>query len=658
MDAKLLLELIIISACSVPVVLISQKFKIPVIVGFLLTGVMINPHLSIFRFMDIERIHVLSEVGVVCLLFTIGLEFSLKKIRAMKKTLLVGGGVQILATVGLVAVIGLFLSMKINQAIFLGCLVSVSSTALVLSILQGKGLLNTPYGQVSLAILIFQDIAAVLMVILLPILGGQSASLGHLIADLAVKFGVLIAASLILNFLIIPKLLYSVARTQSRELFIVAVFFIFTSMVGLAGALGISMALGAFIAGVLIAESPYSYRALGSIMPFKDVFTSIFFVSQGIMLSLDYAVMHFPYLLFLALVIILVKFIGTFIAVSLLKGTGKIAFMSALCLCQIGEFSFVLFQEGTRYQLFPMSARDLFLGASIISMLLTPMMIQAGPALFDFLKKVLDRFAVRLSDNQEEDAGQGLAGHIVIVGYGIMGRRLALGAQLAAIPYIVIEMNPDTVSREKAKGVPIFYGDAAQESVLGHAEIEHASAIAVTIPSETTAALVVSLVKRVSPAVHILVRTRFEALEPTFIELGAADIVVEENVASYEMLSKMLKFYVVPTDIITKILLSQRMETAEPMGAHGDIPGLRFMNGDNQIFAMHVTAGSFLTGKTLAQLDLRRKFHISVLMIRRGDVELVNLGGDETVEENDVLVLLGRREALSEFVKECAVNTP
>lgn len=656
-DVKLFLELIIISACSVPVVLLCHKFKISIIVGFLLTGVIINPEIGIFKFMDIHTIHILSEIGVICLLFTIGLEFSLNKIKSMRNEMMIGGGLQVFGTVAVVALIVIAFNMPVNQAIFLGCLVAISSTALKLSLLHNKGAINTPYGQVSVAVTIFQDIAAVIMIILVPLFGGDYASSGgfaNVLKSLSIKFVIVFAVAAIYHFFIVPKVLYFVAKTQSRELFIVMVFFIFMSIVGLTGYLGVSMALGAFIAGVLISESPYSHRANGVIMPFKDIFTSIFFVSQGLMLDLSFAMKNIHILILIAVVIMLLKLACAFLSIATVRGLGIVSFNASIYLAQVGEFSFVLWQEGSKYSLMSQEAWNLFLGASIITMLLTPNMVDKSQDIFDFFKNIFSKVNIKFSDDLQEQLGEVLKDHIIIIGYGIVGRRLAYGAQIAGIKYVVIEMNPDTVEEEKKKGVPIFYGDATEEAVLEHAKIDSARAIAISIPTDSAVTSIVEISHRMNENLFILVRTRFEQQAMDLTGLGADTVVVEEKEVSYKMLSQILKYYLVPIDNIDNILLEQQSEDTGSLGLHANMVNLEQSKGEHQIYAIRVPKNSFPVNKTLQEIDLRKNYGVSVIMIKRKDKEIVEIG-EEKILEGDVLIVFAARIKIAGFMRKLDV---
>ena len=447
MDYKLFTELIIISVLAIPVVLICRKLKIPVIVGFLVAGVIINPSADFFKIMDHERIDVLADFGVICLLFTIGLEFSFKQLKELRKPLLIGGTLQVGLTILIVgAIFHYIFKQSIQASIFYGCVISLSSTALVLSFLQKNGDINMPYGRISVTIMIYQDIASVIMVILFPLLGNNTGGLStsQMLLNLGENLLILLAFSFICYKWIIPKLLYHVAKTQSRELFMMATMLIFFAFVAVCGTLHISLALGAFIAGLLIAESPYNHRAMGGIMPFKDLFTSIFFVSIGIMLDWDFAINHLFVIMLFALIVLIIKSVIAGFAVYLLKYPLRVSFLAGLAICQIGEFSFVLFNMGFKnLHLIDEIQLNYLLGIAIMTMIFTPFILQYAPKIYDIFAKLFN-----LNEVAEESKEKGMSGHVVIIGFGVVGRRVAFGAKMAGLKYCVIESNPDTVKRE------------------------------------------------------------------------------------------------------------------------------------------------------------------------------------------------------------------
>lgn len=647
MDYKLLTEVIIISGLAIPVVLLCRKINIPVVVGFLVSGIIINPSAEIFNIMDHDRIDILAELGVICLLFTIGLEFSLKQINELKKPLFIGGSLQVGLTISLIAALFFFFGkVSLQVSIFYGCVISLSSTALVLSFLQKSGDITMPYGRMTLTVLIFQDIISVLMVILFPLLGSGASggNIGGMLINLAVKLSVLLAVSFVSYKWIVPKLLYYVAKTQSRELFMISILFVFLFFVGLSGYLKISLALGAFISGIIIAESPYSHRALGGVMPFKDVFTSIFFVSIGIMLDMHFAASNILILLGLTLIVLLLKAIVAGISVSVLKYPPRVAFLSGIALCQIGEFSFVLFQMGLHEQLISEGQLNYLLGTAILSMVMTPFLMQGAPKMYEIFAKIF-----KIKNQPEKALPEDLKGHVIIVGFGVVGRRVAFGAKMAGLKYIVIESNPDTVKKEKEKGVPIFYGDATQEDVLEYAKIEEAAAAAITIPGNTQTYAMTELVRRKNPELTLIVRARFETNIKSIEDSGATYVVADEKEASFEMLARILKMTMFSKQKIQSIVEAQKISGADELTPGIDETAKQSLK--NHISNIKIPKKSPIAGKSLIELDFRRNYDLIVAAVMKENGEPFVPNPQDKINAGDVLMIVGKKEKILEFAE-------
>lgn len=645
MDYTLFTEIIIISAFALPVVLLSLKFKIPVIVGFLLTGVFINPHLGIFRFINHQRMDLIAELGVICLLFSIGLEFSFEKIKQIKKPFIIGGTLQLLFTILFALPIFYFIfSRTAQQSIFIGCVLSLSSTALVFAIIQRNSLSGFVYARISQAILIFQDLAAILMVIFLPMLATQF-SISTMVQQFTLlggKFLILAIAAALFHFIVIPKGLYYVTKTQSRELFVVAVAFIFLMFVSLSSYMGISPAFGAFIAGILISESPYNHRTMGVILPFKDLFLSLFFVSVGILLDLSFAITNFGTILLLTLGIILLKMTAGALAVAVLKRPLKTALMTGAAISQVGEFSFVLFQTGFKLSLIGKSELDYFLAASVLSLIITPILLTLIPTVI----AILNRIGIKIKE-ESKSTEESQKTDILIVGYGMIGRRVALSAEIAGLKYLVVESNPDTQKKESALGVPIVYGDASQDSVLEFAGVENAQMVVITVPQHESVVAITAAVRRLNSDAYIIARTRFDSLAPELRHLGANSVYVEEREIAVEMSAQLLKHAMGSAANIEDILLSQPVvdETYEKE----ERKELLALRSRSEIRCIKVNQCSSIAGKTLVELNLRRDFGISVVMIRRNQNEILNPSPDELINHEDTLVIIGKREELEHF---------
>ena len=661
MDYKSFIDVLIIFSLSIPVVLLCRKLQIPVVVGFLISGIIINPSSEFFNIMNQDNVKALADIGVICLLFSIGLEFSFKQVKEMRNALLIGGTAQVCLTIVVWALIfAVFYHEGWKTAIFYGCVLSLSSTALVLSFLQKNGDISLPYGKMSLTILIYQDIASVLMVILFPLLGdGGGLSIGSMLSSLAVKLLVLVAFSFVCYKWVVPKLLYSVAKTQSRELFMITILFIFFLFVAFSSYLGISSALGAFISGMIIAESPYNHRALGGIMPFKDVFTSIFFVSIGIMLDLEFVLSHIFYLLLVAVLVLIVKFVVAAFSVGLLKCSFKTAFLTGLALSQIGEFSFVLFNMGLNMNLISSETLNYLIGTAILTMVLTPFILQAAPSIYDRFaalvgissgKEVREEGGDGSVDEASGEAGaSGKSGHVVIIGFGVVGRRVAFGARMAGLEYCVIEANPDTVRNETKNGVSIIYGDASQEAVLEAAGVPKASVVALTVPGSQSTSVMTDLIKRMNPDVNLIVRTRFESGMEGLADMGASYVVSDEKETSFEMLARILQLAMVPRNNIRSILDAQISRDAQSLAMNKEA-ATKFVG--HYLSNIIVTKNSPIVGKSLTEVDFRKKYGLMVVTVKKkGGGESIFPDPEEKIMPGDALLLFGTRSSVDSFVE-------
>ena len=654
------LELIIISGIAIPVVLICQRLKIPVVVGLLLAGVLINPHLGIVQFIEEERVHVLADFGVACLLFSVGLEFSFKRIKEMKTSLFIGGTSQVFLTVILVALLSYFMvSKSITDSIFLGCVISASCTALFFSHVQNKGEMSMEYARISTAILIFQDLISIVFILFFPLLAGGSVEGGFakLTLSLVIKLLQLGGIAFVFYKWIIPKGMYYVAKTQSRELFIMAVFFVFLFFLALSAYLDVSIAMGAFLAGIIIAESPYNHRSMGVILPFKDIFMSIFFVSIGIMLDLKFVFTHLFAVALVTFLIMSIKFFSAFLAVTFLKRPLSVAIMTGASLCQVGEFSFVMLQAGNQFMVANGQTVTFLLTASVLSIIITPFIMNGTPSFARSFMKLLYSMGLKIQEPVIEDLEKGLDEHVVIVGYGIIGRRVALGARMAGLQYCVIEANPDTVKKETEKGVSIFYGDASQEAVLEHAKVEKAKIVAVTIPNHEAAVMITESVRRMNPSTELLVRTRFEASSAEIIAMGASHSFVEEKEISIEMLAMILKLSFVSMQDIENILTTQAEEDTDFLEESSALEKIKSLKNKNEITVITIDPSSELVNRSLSEVDFRRKYGMSVIMIRRDEEESLNPSPDEKLRAKDSLVVVGARSHLPELVNTCRGKT-
>jgi CPA2 family monovalent cation:H+ antiporter-2 len=606
----------------------------------------------------VDKVHVLAEIGVVMLLFTIGIEFSLKDLIRIKRAVLMGGSLQVLLTILATFLFSRHFGYGLGESVFAGFLVALSSTAIVLKLLQDRAEIYSPHGQTMLGILIYQDIIVVLMILLTPFLAGKAGPVGTSLPLLLAKaIGIILLVILSAEY-IVPKILYHIARTGIRELFLFSIVVMCLAVAWLTYSMNLSLALGAFLAGLIISESEYSHQALSNILPFRDLFTSFFFISIGMLFDI-----HF---LFLKPGLVFLLFFGVLLAKSLLGMTAvfllglpmRTAILVGSGLSQVGEFSFILSEEGVKYGLIGGDFYQLFLAVSILTMAATPFIIMFGHRITEIL--------MRLPLPNKLKSGlyplQGLTNtgnkviikdHLIVVGYGLNGRNVTRAARLAGVSYLIIEMNPETVKIEKKKGEPIYYGDAGQEAVLKHANIKEARIVVLVISDPAAAQRIALIARRLNPEVHIIARTRFlQEMEPLY-KLGVNEVIPEEFETSVEIFSRVLARYLIPRDEIERFVNDVRSDGYEmfrrlPQDSTA-FCDLQSYIPDVQINTVRVNDGSPFVGRTLSEIELRNKYSVTLLAIRRDKEILSNPRADTKIEANDILVVLASTGKLSEM---------
>jgi CPA2 family monovalent cation:H+ antiporter-2 len=646
----ILRELILLLAVSLPITFLFHKIRLPALVGFLITGIILGPH-GLAMVTDTTVVERLAEIGVVLLLFTIGLEFSIEDIMRSGRQFIIGGGLQVLLTIAAVAGLALSLGFPLPQAVFFGFLASLSSTAIVLKMYSDRAEMDSAHGRLATGILLFQDIAVVPMMLLLPVLGQAGtagavtplsvfASLGKAVLGLVVVF---LAARRI-----VPFLLNQVVRLQNREMFFLLVVLLCLGTAWVTFTLGLSLALGAFLAGLIISESEYSHHIVAEIMPFRDYFASIFFISIGMLLQTVFFTSHWPVVLGMTAALITVKAVLTIGTARLLRYPVRSSVLVGLGLAQIGEFAFLLAQQGAAKGLIGGELYQLFVDTSILSMLATPLIVQLAPSLVKRLPS-----GPLLSENEKDVCA--LTGHTIIAGYGLNGKNLARTLKATRIPYVVLEVNADTIRKARAEGEPILYGDITREDVFTRAGVICAKVVVFAISDFAATRIAVRMVRRLNPATFILVRTRYAAEVDELLKLGANQVIPEEFETSIEIFSRVLHEYHVPTNVIANQIQFVRFE------------GYRMLRGlslDQEhlgrvaaLFAgatvdhLQIEPVSPAVGKTLKDLDIRKNTGATVIAIARNGEAVTNPGPDFTIQPDDIVVLLGAHRELDEAVK-------
>jgi monovalent cation:H+ antiporter-2, CPA2 family len=648
-------DLLIIVGLSVLVLYLCSRLKIPIVVGFLLTGLITGPH-GLALVGDLATVQVWAEVGVVLLLFTIGLEFSFRSLLHIKRSVFLGGSLQVLLTTAAAFAVARYFGRPVGESVLIGFLVSLSSTAIVLKILQDRAELETPQGNTALGILIFQDILAVPMMLLVPLLAGeQQGGMGAVLLFLA-KVAAVILLLVIGAKWIVPWVFHGIARTKSRELFLLSVIATCLAVAWLTNAAGLSLALGAFLAGLVISESEYSHQALGNILPFRDVFTSFFFVSIGMLLNLDFVLEHPAALALLAFGVLAFKTAITSLAAVFLGLPLRTVILVGVSLSQVGEFSFILSEKALQHGLLVGEMHQVFLAVSVLTMMASPFALTAAPTLSSWILRL--PLPARIKKGAYPVAGTAPAqqrGHLIIVGFGLNGRNLARAAKFSGIPYVIIEMNPTVVKEERAKGEPIQYGDATQEAILAHANLGMARAVVVVINDPAATRRVTELVRRLNPTVYLVVRTRFLQEMAPLAELGADEVIPEEFETSVEIFSRILSTYLMPQEEIEKFIAEIRSERYGMLRSLSpestSCRDIRQCLPDAEIRALRIGEGSPFVGKTPAETEMRRELGVTLLALRHQEQIISNPGPETVFHPGDILFILGKPEQILAAVR-------
>src|SRR5215467_2106272 len=641
-DYGVLGNLLVIFSVSIAVVFVFHQFRLPSIAGFLVAGALIGPH-GLNLIADIATVQILAEIGVVLLLFTIGIEFSLVQLASLRRLLLVAAPIQ----VG-----GMLAGLTWQQGIFWGFLVSLSSTAIVLKALANRGDSDSIHGRTTIGILIFQDLAVVPMMLLTPILAnqgeGSALSILYTLAGSMLVVGLVIAAA----WYAVPRLLEHIVRSRSRELFLLTIIVLCLGIAWLTSLGGLSLALGAFIAGLVISESEYSHQAMAEVLPFRDSFNSLFFVSIGILMDWRVLVEHPFVVAGLLPAIILVKFVTGAGAALTVEAPPRSAFMVGIALAQVGEFSFLLAQQGQESGLLRGDPYQIFLAVSVLSMIITPFLMQWSPDVarrIEAVQRLRHWLPSRTTAHILQSAGKQIRikDHVIIVGYGLNGRNLARVLGETEIPFVALDLDGDIVRREARHGVPIYYGDATNANVLRHVKIEDARVLVVAISDPFITRRAVQVAKGLNPKVHIVVRTRYLRELEELHQLGADDVVPEEFETSIEIFALVLRTYNLPPDFVMRKAEQVRRE-GYALLRRSEMPELaHHLRGgtltDVEVETCRIDDDSPAQGKTLAELSIRPRTGVSVIAWTRSGVTESNPSEKTRLMAGDILVLLGSR---------------
>jgi CPA2 family monovalent cation:H+ antiporter-2 len=650
-EIRILQDLLIVLSIGVGVVVVLHAIRMPPVQGFLTAGVLAGPQILglVSRGHEIE---ILAEIGVILLLFSIGIEFSVERLVRLRRFVLVGGGLQVGLSLGAVALAALAIGAAWRVAVYLGMAAALSSTAVVTRLVAERGELDTPHGRASVGILIFQDLCVVPMMFAVPWLGGQGEGLAAL-GWTVIKALVFLLGALGASRYGVPWVLRLAVATRRREVFVLSVVLLCLGAAWASAQVGLSLALGAFVAGLIVSESEYGMQAFGDVMPLREVFSSLFFISVGMLM--DFRVIASSPALFVGSVVIVLGLkAAVVVAVVLASGYPlRVAAASALALAQVGEFAFLLTRAGAEAGIVDAQLQQVIIASAGVTMALTPWLFALGARLAGSSGSVAG-WRVPWRRHQEiigTGSRRALADHVIVVGYGLNGRNLARVLARVGIAHVVVELNPGTVRTERAQGIPILYGDAATPETLKHAGLETARAMVVAISDPASTRNITALTRRINPGIRLIVRTRYVQEVGPLLDLGAGDVIPEEFETSIEIFSRVLHEYLVPRDEIERSILEVRegayesLRGSEPARS-GSSQFDRFLSGlAYEVF--RVASGCELAGSTLETSRLRSRTGVTVVAIQQHAGSLLpNPPASTRLDPGDLVLTLGDPESI------------
>ncbi|MDP2606538.1 MAG: cation:proton antiporter [Deltaproteobacteria bacterium] len=651
METDFLKQLLIVLSATIAIVFLCQKLRLPTIVGFLLAGLVIGPN-GVALIEGFAHVEILAEIGVALLLFTIGIEFSLAALVSVQRRVIWAGLLQVVVTVIVVTSLARALGAPMPQAIFFGFLIALSSTAIVLRIYQERGEIHSIHGRAVSGVLFLQDLSIVPMMLLVPVLGrSETASLWDVLWA-SLQAVVVLLVIVIVARKLLPRLLHHVAVLKNREIFILVVLWICLGTAWLTAQTGLSLALGALVAGLVISESELSHQIVADVLPLRDCFSGIFFISIGMLLDVEVlrqdflpAIMQFLSILILKGGIAIVTFWALFGSISL-------AIILGFSLAQVGEFSFILAKSGVRHDLLTGKDEQMFLAVSILSMIATPWLIRIG----HYFARGPQRRGTPVQEGAADDDAQAVMspgrGHVIVVGYGVNGRNLARVLKEVGVPHRILELDPDLVRSATAAGETISFGDAARPEILRQAGIDSARVLVIAISDPSATVRIVAQARRLGPDLYIVVRTRYVAEIEHLYRLGADEVIPEEFETSIEIFARVLDRYHIPRNLI-----SLQVEMIR-QGHYGMLRGLRFQGkqlDELNRFLVGITADIYMildrspaVGKILDEIDLQNRSGATVIAAVRDGKFYYSFDADFRLRAGDMLVLLGSHKALDD----------
>ena len=637
-------QLIIILGFSIPVIYVFNKIKLPSIIGFLITGIIIGPF-GLRLIDDTAGIQFLAEIGVAFLLFTIGIEIQLSRFLKHLSEILLTGGLQILCTFIMGVCIGLAMQLSVSQSIFIGFILAHSSSALVLKILKDRSDEDAPQGRISIGVILLQDVMVVPMMLLIPFLAGESGPDALMIIWKLLKSILIIVIILVAARYVIPIVLEKLVNMNMRDVLVISSVVITMGIAWITQSLGLSLAIGAFLAGLALSDTDFTHQIISDINPFRDVFLSVFFVSFGMILNLDFLREHTGYILLTSLVIIVIKAAIVFGLVKLQKYPLRVALISGVLLSQIGEFSFVLASQGFKSSIISNYIYQTFIGASVLTFIVTPLLVS-------LVYYVLARRNIfDPAQNVKPDSCTNASNHVIICGMGLNGRNLVRVLKDTAINYVIIDLNFSKIKNAKSKGDKnTIWGDASNVEILRRANVEAARVMVIAISDRFLTKSCLSNARAINPNLHVIVRTKYLSDIEDLLALGANDVIPEEFETSIQIFSRVLKMFHIPNSII---LTQGNIIRNKSYGVFREVRYTQeAFDQISQILAQgtietyYVAAGNPNIGKSIRDVNLKAESGAMIINIIRHDQTITHPPGDFVLEIADQLILFGSHNAI------------
>jgi CPA2 family monovalent cation:H+ antiporter-2 len=641
-----LIEAVVLLALAAAGLAATERLRLPSVVGFLLVGALAGPG-ALGLVSEPDRVRSLAELGVVFLLFEIGLELPLERIRHLWRSALVAGGFQIVVTLGAVAAGAHALGLGWAPALVVGAGVAMSSTAIVLRLLSDEGQIDAPGGQLAVSILLIQDLAIVPFLLCVPLLAGEARGPGEVLFAIA-RMAVALAIVGFGVWFLVPRLLDRVAQARGGELFSLLALLLVLGSALVAEELGLTLAVGAFLAGVAASASPYAHQLFSEVVPLRGVLLGIFFTAVGMFFE-PAQIAAAPLRLLIDVLIIMSgkMLIVTIAAVWLLRRSLRVGLESGLALCQMGEFSFILLGVAAQAGLIEPLVQQRFVAASIVTLLISPFLIRFAPAIAGVVSERLSHPGAALPDEaraDEETARQ----RVVVIGFGPAGQTLVRLLRSLDVPFIAVDANPSAAVEAGRTGEPVIYGDATRPQLLSHLQVDEARLVVVAISDPLATRRIVSRIRAMAPETPILARTRYVREVDRLSMAGANVVVAEEFEGSIELVARALESFDVPAGAIARFTEALREEGYGAIRAPAALPIDPWVmelldHTDTDWLELPMELGSH---PTLGELDVRARSGCSILVVERGANSHPNPPPDFALEAGDRLLVLGGAENL------------